>query len=310
MGLLAGRASSRRAIAERRTSERRRAAAYAAGEVLSNAGDLSQAAPKILRAICENLQWPIGAFWLVDHGTQRLRCVATWTTGADAMNTFTVATAEATFASGVGLPGRVWSTGKAGWIEDVQDDSNFPRAAAARRAHVHGAFAFPICLEEETLGVIECFTHSLAAPDADLLRTMSTVGNQVGQFIGRKRGEAALLDGQKRTGAILDSALDAIIGMDHLGMVTEFNHAAEHTFGYSREEAIGRELADLLIPRELRDPHAGACRAIWLPAMGRSSIAASKQKPAVRMAASSRWRCRSRVYPVRIRRDSPASCAT
>lgn len=258
MGLLAGTGFLlAAAIAERRTSEHRRAAANAAGEVLSSAGDLAQAAPKILRAICENLGWQIGAFWLVDWDTQRIRCVATWTTGAEDTKAFTVATAEITFASGVGLPGRVWSAGKAGWIEDVRNDSNFPRAAAAERAHLRGAFAFPICLEEETLGVIECFTHSVAAPDADLLRTMSTVGNQVGQFIGRKRGEEALRAGQERTGAILDSALDAIIGMDHLGTVTEFNRAAERTFGYTREEAVGRELADLLIPRALRDPHRG-----------------------------------------------------
>ena len=86
---------------------------------------------------------------------------------------------------------------------------------------------------------------------------MSTVGNQVGQFMGRRRGETALLEGQRRTGAILESALDAIIGMDHEGFVTDFNPAAERTFGYSRNDAIGRELADLLIPGELRASHRG-----------------------------------------------------
>ncbi len=55
--------------------------------------------------------------------------------------------------------------------------------------------------------------------------------------------------------AILDSALDCIITMDARGLVREFNPAAERTFGYSRDEAVGRELAELIIPEALRERH-------------------------------------------------------
>lgn len=55
--------------------------------------------------------------------------------------------------------------------------------------------------------------------------------------------------------AILDSALDCIITMDGTGHVQEFNPAAERTFGYKRAEAVGRELAELIIPPSLRDRH-------------------------------------------------------
>jgi PAS domain S-box-containing protein len=256
MGVLAGTGLLlAAAIAERKTSERRRAAAYAVGEVLAGAANLAQAAPAILRAMCENLEWQIGVFWLVDRDVQRLRCLSTWSGVTSPTTTFAVATQETLFQSGVGLPGRVWATGQAAWIENVVHDPNFPRAPLAREAGVHGGFAIPINLGDEVLGVIECFTRTVAAPDTDLLRTMSTVGNQVGQFMGRKRVETAVIEGQRRTGAILATALDAIIGMDHQGTITEFNSAAERTFGYSREDAVGRELADLLIPRRLRDSH-------------------------------------------------------
>jgi PAS domain S-box-containing protein len=258
MGVLAGTGLLlAAAVAELKTSERRRTAAYAVGEVLASAPALTQAAPAILRAICENLEWQIGALWLVDHSAQELRCLSLWTRDRRSTTAFLRVTEETLFPSGVGLPGRVWASGQAAWVEDVVHDTNFPRASVARAAGIHGAFAFPLCLDDAVLGVIECFTHAVAAPDTDLLRTMSTVGNQVGQFIGRKRGETALLEGQRRTGAILDSAPDAIIGMDHQGVITEFNPAAERIFGYSREEALGRELADLLIPRGLRDAHRG-----------------------------------------------------
>ncbi len=55
--------------------------------------------------------------------------------------------------------------------------------------------------------------------------------------------------------AILDAALDAVITIDHLGRVVEFNRTAEETFSYRREEVLGRELAELVIPPEAREAH-------------------------------------------------------
>ncbi|MDQ3199729.1 MAG: PAS domain S-box protein [Verrucomicrobiota bacterium] len=55
--------------------------------------------------------------------------------------------------------------------------------------------------------------------------------------------------------AILESALDCIITMDAEGIVQEWNPAAERTFGFSRAEAVGRELAELIIPPALRERH-------------------------------------------------------
>jgi PAS domain S-box-containing protein len=243
------------AILERETGERRRAAGYAVGEILATAPNLSESAPAILRTICQNLEWQMAALWLVDHEAQRLRCLAVWGDGETADTEFAATTEQTLFARGVGLPGRVWATRKAAWIENVVLDPNFPRARVAREAGVRGAFAFPVCLDDDVLGVIECFNRNVVTPDVDLLGTMSTVGNQVGQFIGRKRGEAAAAEGERRTRAILDTALDAIIGMNHQGTITEFNPAAERIFGYRRDQVLGRELAGLIIPRELRDRH-------------------------------------------------------
>lgn len=55
--------------------------------------------------------------------------------------------------------------------------------------------------------------------------------------------------------AVIDAALDCIIMMDQDGLIVEFNPAAEKVFGYSREEAVGAVLADLVIPENLRQAH-------------------------------------------------------
>ena len=126
---------------------------------------------------------------------------------------------------------------------------------------MHGAFGFPIKVGNDVWGVVEFFTWDVATPDADLLATMSTVGSQLGQFVARKRVEREIIQEQRRTRAILDSALDAVIVMDHHGIITEFNPAAERTFGYRKIEALGKELADLIIPPDLRAQHrAGLAR--------------------------------------------------
>jgi signal transduction histidine kinase/CheY-like chemotaxis protein len=192
MGVLAGTGLLlAAAIAERETGERRRAAAYAVGEILATAPDLASASPGILRGICENLEWDVGALWLVESDERHLRCLAVWTGRGLDVGPFESATRGTTFRSGVGLPGRVWASGGPAWIENVAQDGNFPRASAAREVGVRGAFGFPIRLGEEVVGVIECFRRSEEPPDPDLLRTMSAVGSQVGQFVGRKRQESA-----------------------------------------------------------------------------------------------------------------------
>ncbi len=55
--------------------------------------------------------------------------------------------------------------------------------------------------------------------------------------------------------AVIDAALDCIIMMDQDGRIVEFNPAAEKVFGYSRDEAIGAKLADLVVPEDLRGAH-------------------------------------------------------
>lgn len=71
----------------------------------------------------------------------------------------------------------------------------------------------------------------------------------------RRRAEEALRDMEARARAVVESALDAIITIDHQGRVLEFNPAAEKIFGYTREEALGQEMAGLIIPPHLRGAH-------------------------------------------------------
>ena len=67
--------------------------------------------------------------------------------------------------------------------------------------------------------------------------------------------ETSLRADPAHASAILDAALDAVITIDHHGLVLEFNSAAERTFGYSKREVLGRELAALVVPPAFRESH-------------------------------------------------------
>jgi len=71
----------------------------------------------------------------------------------------------------------------------------------------------------------------------------------------RKHAAEALRESEARKRAILESALDCIVTMDHAGVVVDWNPAAERTFGFMRAEAIGKEMADLIIPPRFREQH-------------------------------------------------------
>jgi PAS domain S-box-containing protein len=71
----------------------------------------------------------------------------------------------------------------------------------------------------------------------------------------RKRADEALRASDALKQAMLEAALDCIITIDHEGKVVEWNPASEATFGYTRAQAIGRPLSELVVPPRLRDSH-------------------------------------------------------
>jgi two-component system, cell cycle sensor histidine kinase and response regulator CckA len=77
--------------------------------VLADSPRLGDAAPLILEAICESLECEWGAFWLVDGARSKLELLAAWSSPRCDLGEFEAVTRAATFAVGVGLPGRVWA---------------------------------------------------------------------------------------------------------------------------------------------------------------------------------------------------------
>jgi PAS domain S-box-containing protein len=247
-------------ITERKEAERSLAVQYAVARVLSTAPTIEEASPGLVEAIGQALGWEVGNLWRVDEITGVLRPAGGWSASGSTGERFLGNSREFLFERGIGLPGRVWSTGRPVWIPDVGHDDNFPRAPFALEEGLHAAFGFPITLGGEVLGVMEFFSRRIREPDEALFDLMSATGAHIGQYLERQSIEAELVESEARKSAVLESALEAIITMDAEGRVVELNSAAAEMFGHDRADAVGRELAELVIPPGLRAQHREALR--------------------------------------------------
>ena len=70
-----------------------------------------------------------------------------------------------------------------------------------------------------------------------------------------RRSENAAHQSEARKAAMLEAATDAILMIDHEGLILEFNPAAEQIFGYTRAEVLGKSLAETIIPAHLGKAH-------------------------------------------------------
>ena len=251
-GALVAVSSIARDVSERKRTERRLAAQYAVGRVLGEAGSLAEAAPRVLQAIGEGLGWTVGALWIVDADAGVLRCADIWDAAFPATPTSHAMVRHATFAPGVGVVGRAWIARAPVWVADVLEEPEAKRGLAGCRENLRGAFAFPVRGKAGVLGVVEFVSRGIRSPDPDLVLMVGAIGHQIGQFIERRKAELAVRESEALKGAIVETSIDGIITIDHEGTVVEFNPAAERIFGYARQEAVGRELAALVIPPALR----------------------------------------------------------
>lgn len=73
-------------------------------------------------------------------------------------------------------------------------------------------------------------------------------------FTGILRDISERKDAERKFRSVTDSALDAIISADKHGVIRSWNKAAEETFGYTTDEAVG-QLIEIIIPEQFREPH-------------------------------------------------------
>jgi PAS domain S-box-containing protein len=98
---------------------------------------------------------------------------------------------------------------------------------------------------------ISVTTSPIRGADGSIIG-VSALGRDVTEAL---KAAEAMRESEARKSAILAGALDAIITIDHTGRVLEANPATTATFGWTAEEMVGHQLAELIVPEEKRAAH-------------------------------------------------------
>ena len=212
---------------------------------VAESDDVDAALQNCLDQTCQVMGWPVGHILKLDESGEQPVMASTnlwYARDPEKIVDLIKVSKNLIFTKGSDLPGRIWSSQKPAWIEDVYRDTNFIRTQLSNNLGVHGAVGFPIIIQQKLIAVLELFTYEPAPPDAEVLRTFTVMGVQIGRVFERRNAQADLMAAEARNRLLLESAGEGIYGLDLEGNTTFVNPACASMLGYSVDEMIGKPM--------------------------------------------------------------------
>ncbi|HEX7242361.1 MAG TPA: diguanylate cyclase [Longimicrobiaceae bacterium] len=237
-----------RDVTRRSGAERRLRTGHAVDRVLAEARSWEEAAPRVLAALCEGLEWEAGLLWEAEPDAPVLCHAATWIAPGARGEPLLEVSRRLVFLPGVGVPGRVWEERAPLWVPDL---ARGPAPTRAAGGTLRSVFAFPVLLGDEVFGVVELFTRDAPEPDAETRETLVAAGSGIGQYVLRKRNEAAVAAREKRFRSLIEYATDVITVADARARIRYVSPAVRRVLGYAPDDLLACELFALLHPEDL-----------------------------------------------------------
>ncbi len=161
--------------------------------LISAAETFEEAIACVIREVCVQSGWVAGEMWIPDKGYARLGLAPGWWAASPEMEAFFVeASAPQTMGSGEGLPGLVWETKRAAWIDVATTKREGPRIDTARRVGFAAGVAMPVLAEGEVVAILGFFADHRRTEDDRWTDVLSAIAAQLGPVLLRKRAEDEL----------------------------------------------------------------------------------------------------------------------
>ncbi|HLO52458.1 MAG TPA: PAS domain S-box protein [Kamptonema sp.] len=170
-----------------------------ATDAINRSLDFEDTLAIILGLFCANIGWDFAEAW-IPNNDGILECSEGWYASDRNLDKFRDYSQQFQYPLGIGLPGRIWATGKPEWIEDISlvHQENFRRAQFAAEMGLKAAFGVPICEGEEVLAVLVFFNRTNISQQPRLIELVKAAAAQLSSHIQRKKAEAALRDSEQR----------------------------------------------------------------------------------------------------------------
>ena len=232
---------------------------YAVSKLLAESDNAVEVLPRVLGYLGQETGWDQGNVWRVDYDNVVIRCIVSWHRDGVEASDFERLSQLRTFSIGQGLPGQIWDSHQAHWVEDLWSATNFPRLSVAQRDGLHSGAAFPIQIARRVIGAIEFFSRERREKDPAIIELLTQVCGLLAMFLDRVRAEELLTGAESQFKLLAESSIDAIITIDGSSTILFVNSAVERLFGYTRAELKGQKLMQL-IPQRMRSAHEAGIR--------------------------------------------------
>lgn len=207
---------------------------------LGETRSLEEAMDLVLSYVCDYAGWPYAEAWIPDDGGETLRRVRSCVRSNDLV-AFDAASADLTFQSGTGIPGKAWAIREAFFEPDFRPCATYPRAHQANACGLTTGLAIPVRGTSDVLAVV-CFYHrNVSQVSPELLRFVSVVIGQLSGPVARARADATLQATERGHRALFDSLADFVVTTDGRGRIAYCNDAFLRATEYRRIDVIGRE---------------------------------------------------------------------
>lgn len=188
--------------------------------MLAGSAELDEVLPRLLAAVGGSLGFQAGFFWAVNHRERQLAPEASWIAPGLEAGALVEATTGLTLDRGEDLPGRAWEEAE---IVQESGPAASARRKAAQAAGLVAVMAVPARLGRRVLGVIELYAREAPEGGDDLLDSANAIGQQVGQYLRRRRAEAALRDREEEFRAFAEKLPQLTWIADASGAIDWFN---------------------------------------------------------------------------------------
>lgn len=231
-------------ITERKNAEANLLMQYAITDALADSSELSEAAPRLLKAICANRQWYLGILWMLDAQDDVLRYEGSWSDSAVDVKELLDSSIGMTFGRGDGTLGIPLVSGQPFIAQSSAESGLHERSRNLPERF--GYMSFPVTEDDQVFGVLEFMAKEPIKADAEFFLMLNSVATQIHQFSEQMSAEMRLKDSDARIRAMLESAIDGIITFDLAGVVELVNPAFERILGLDADDVLGRRISEII----------------------------------------------------------------
>ncbi len=159
---------------------------FSIAQKIGQSDSFEEALEYTIEQVCVETGWDIGEAWLPEPNGQRMAYSGAFYLNDESLLPFIEKTRNYILAKDEGIPGKVWASKKAIWLNDLKNDPEFLRNKLAKHYNICSGVGIPILSNNLVVSVLIFFIRKPKDVDEKLLHLVSAIGLQLGELFWRK----------------------------------------------------------------------------------------------------------------------------